>query len=160
VARVARCITIPLLLPSVFSVAVLVRAAESSNFLPAISVNYPSWKGDRFINLTLDGFPQRKLSVTDHGASFEITGIMLDDFLSRAGWNHLPHGQVSSYVVHVEGSDAAQASFPLTDQHVWLVVEPAPPGHTGAALVILNEHGVVQQRVRGIRRIRVARTGD
>jgi hypothetical protein len=156
VVSLARCISIPLLLPF------LAVAAEKSANPPGISVNYPSWKGDRFVTLTLDGFSQRKLSVINHGAPSELVGISLEDFLARAGWNHLPQTDVSSYVVHVEGPDAEQASFPLTDQRAWLVIEPAKTGHPNAEaeLIVLNEHGVITQTIPGIRKIRVSRAGN
>jgi hypothetical protein len=66
----------------------------------------------------------------------------------------------------VDGLNGEQANFslgdmetPPFDQRVWLIIESSKLEHPGAEgeLVVLNEHGAIQQRVRGIRRIRVSR---
>jgi hypothetical protein len=152
VTSAARCGWLAIPLPLILLGPSVAAAAEKSGPSAAISVNYPTLKGDRFVTLTLDGFPQHKLSVGQRGATGELTGILLDDFLSRAGWNHLPEAQKSSYTVHVEGVAGEQVEFPLGDPRVWLVADPTKPQ---AELIELNEHGSVTRRVPGVRTIRV-----
>ena len=147
---VARSFSLPLVVPSLFSMALL--AAQKPTAYPAISVNYPTLKGDRFVTLTLDGFQQHKLTVNEGGAPGHLTAVLLDDFLSRAGWNHLPEAEKSKYRVHVEGAAAEQAEFPLENQRVWLMMDPSKPQ---AELIELNEHSSITRKVPGIRTIRV-----
>lgn len=149
---VVRCCCLSILLPLILVAPSMVAAAQKSGPAPAISVNYPTLRGDRFVTLTLDGFPQRKLSVNERGAAGQLIGILLDDFLARAGWNHLPEAQKSSYSVHVEGVAGEQAEFRLGDQRVWLIVYPSKPQ---AELIELNDRGSVTRKIPGIRTIRV-----
>jgi hypothetical protein len=150
VVTVAQCFSLPLVVPSLFSMALL--AAQKPAAYPVISVNYPTLKGDRFVTLTLDGFQQHKLTVNLGGAPGQLTAVLFDDFLSRAGWNHLPDAEKSKYLVHVEGAAGDHAEFPLENQRVWLMMDPLKPQ---AELIELNEHGSITRKVPGIRTIRV-----
>jgi hypothetical protein len=161
-----RFVLFVLLLPFLLPWNVAIAASGELAPAPAISVNYPTWKGDRFVTLTLNGFPQRNLSVNNVGGGVELTGIRLDDFLARAGWSHIPQGQKAGYIVHVEDAHGEQASFALTeietspiDQRVWLVTDPLKPDRLRpeAELIVLNDQGAVKQKISPVRRIRVSR---
>jgi hypothetical protein len=137
--------------------AVTVEALESAP-IPVIPVNYPSRLASRFLNVSLEGLPERKFMADDHGIATKMTGVLLERLLQTAGWYRDAGDGRPRYVVQVEG---AQSTFTLPDfvsgsleERAWIIVAGPGDSKPEASLVIVRD-GAVTQRVDAIRRVQV-----
>ncbi len=130
---------------------------------PSVEINYPGLNANRYINITLDGFSQHGLAVDDQGASSEMIGSPLVQFMETAGWGNIPKDNVSQYLVRIEGDSTAILTLSEVlrrslDYRVWLVTGRCgtPLCTTEAPSVLaVGSDGVVTARVKHVRRIRV-----
>jgi hypothetical protein len=147
---------VPLGSPTDDTFTVILDTVDPSGPMPSISISYPSRTGDRFTNISLDGFPEHDFTVSDQGAVTKERGILLEKLLSTAGWYSGARGesQRPTYAVQIEG---VQSTFRLTevtrgsfDQRAWIVVNESVP-----SLMVVGADGAMIQRVDAIQRIRV-----
>jgi hypothetical protein len=141
-----------------FALVLVAGAAQGALHIPmpSLQVNYRSRLSTGFIKIDLDDFPMHSFTLTDHGATTEMNGVRLENFLATAGWySHPPSGSLH-YLVEIDGTQPAvtldlvgPGSF---DKQAWVV----PTEKAEAALIVMRADGTVIQRVEGIQRIRVS----
>ena len=149
--------------PFVASALCIASLYAQSTSNPSVAINYPSLNGNRYINITLDGYSEHGLTVDDQGTPREMVGTPLVQFMETAGWRNTPKDEVSQYLVRIEGDSTAVLTLSEVlrrslDYRVWLVT-----GRCGTPLCVteapsvlaVGSDGVVTARVKHVRRIRV-----
>jgi hypothetical protein len=128
--------------------------------MPAIQVNYRSRSNSGYINIDMGGGDMYSFTVNDHGASTEMSGVRLERYLVTAGWYPRPGDGLPNYSVEISGTQPAVTlelvGLGSFDRQVWVVPMAKGDSTPEAALVVVDGHGTLIQRVEGIQRIRVS----
>jgi hypothetical protein len=128
--------------------------------MPAIQVNYRSRSNSGYIKIDMGGGDMYSFTVNDHGASTEMSGVRLERYLVTAGWYPRPGDGLPNYSVEISGTQPAVTlelvGLGSFDRQVWVVPMAKGDSTPEAALVVVDGHGTLIQRVEGIQRIRVS----
>jgi hypothetical protein len=139
-----------------FAVVVPSESSEQAITMPAVSVNDPYSLTLRFVNISLDGLPQYRVRITDHGVTTEMIGVRLERFLLTAGWSrHLSNDHLH-YAAEIDGVQSVttldMVDLGSFDKQAWLVVTGTPE----ASLIVADAAGTQIQKVEGVERVRVS----
>jgi hypothetical protein len=128
--------------------------------MPALQVNYRSRSNTGYIKIDMGGGDMYPFTVNDHGATTEMSGVRLVRYLATAGWYSQFSNGLPNYSVEISGTQPAvtlelvgRDSF---DRQVWFVPTTKADSAPDAALIVVDAHGTLIQRVEGVQRIRVS----
>jgi hypothetical protein len=135
---------------------------------PSIETNYPGVNANRYVNLTLEGFPRHGFAMQNHGTRCEMSGVLLAQFLETAGWTSIPADKRTQFLVRIEGDEVA--TLPLSEalrrsleDRSWLALEQCgTPLSSNAAplLVVVDTNDAATLTIKRVRCIRVVNVAE
>jgi hypothetical protein len=156
-----------LLAASAFCVAILPGQPSSE---PSIETNYPGMNANRFVNLTLSGFPQHPFAMHSHGTRCEMSGVLFARFLEAAGWRSIPEDKRDQFLVRIEGESGEVATLGLAEalrrsleDRSWLTREQCGTHLSRAAapwLVVVDVNDAATLAIKRVRSIRVTNVAE